>query len=130
MDVNERRKRGDGLFVAALAAGESVVAAAKQAGISEATAHRRLRDPAFRSLVGEAHAEILTRAVAKLTVSSTEAVDTLRLLLYSDMDFARLAAARSILELGVRLREHQDLEGRIRALEQVAAGVDGAQTDE
>jgi hypothetical protein len=106
MTANESRRRGDAAFIAALAAGASVVAAARQGGISEATAHRRLKEPAIRKAVDDARAEILSRAVAKLTASSTEAAETLRRLLYSDMDFARLAAARSILELGSKLREH------------------------
>src|SRR6187455_3152407 len=118
MSGNDSPRRGDATFVAALAAGASVVAAAKQAGISEATAHRRLREPATRKLVEDARAEILARAVAKLTVASTEAADTLRRLLYSDMDFAKLAAARSILELGSKLREHEDLAARVAALEE------------
>lgn len=118
MSGNDSRKRGDTAFIAALAAGASVRAAAKQGGISEATAHRRLREPATRKLVEDARAEILARAVAKLTVSSTSAADTLHQLLRSESDFARLAAARSILELGSKLREHEDLAARVAALEE------------
>lgn len=117
MNGNDSHRRGAAPFVAALAAGASVVAAAKVAGISEATAHRRLREPETRKLVDDARAEILSRAVAKLTTSSTEAADTLRRLLYSESDFVRLAAGRCILELGARLREHQDLAARTTALE-------------
>ena len=118
MTAGDRGKRGaDAPIVAALAAGASVPAAAKAGGVSEATVYRRLREPAFRQRVDEARAEIVARAVAKLSAASTEAADTLRRLLYSPMDFARLAAARSILELGVKLREDQDLAERVAALE-------------
>jgi hypothetical protein len=105
-------------MIAALAAGASVPAAARAGGVSERTAYRRLEDPAFRQAVEDARADIVARAVAKLSAASTEAAETLRRLLYSDMDFAKLAAARSILELGAKLREQLDLSERIAALEE------------
>lgn len=111
------RKGGDSALVAALAAGASVEAAAKSAGMSARTAYRRLEDPAIRKLIDEARAEIVARAVAKLSAASTQAADTLRRLLYSDSDFARLAAARSILELGMKFREHGEMSERLAALE-------------
>jgi hypothetical protein len=114
--------RGDAALIAALAAGASVRAAARSAGVSERTAHRRLEDPPVQQAVEDARAEILARAVAKLTAASTEAAETLRRLLYSPMDFARLAAARSILELGSKLREHEDLAERVAALERRLSG--------
>ena len=104
-------------LVVALARGDTVAAAATAAGVSEATVYRRLREPEFRKRVDEARAEIVAQAVARLSAASTEAVDALRGLLSSPQDFARLAAARSILELGAKLREHEDLAARVRALE-------------
>ncbi len=104
-------------LVVALARGDTVAAAATAADVSEATAYRRLREPEFRTQLDEARAEMLATAVARLTAAATAAADTLRALLSSDSDFARLAAARSILELGVKLREHQDLAERVAALE-------------
>lgn len=112
-----RRERGGDVLVAALAAGASATAAAKTAGLSRRTVQRRLADPAFRKRVEDANAEIASRAVSKLLAASTRAVDTLTALLTSDMDFARLAAARSILELGAKLRRDDDLVARIEALE-------------
>ncbi len=41
-----------------------------------------------------------------------------RILPPSRMAFAQLAAARAILELGAKLREHEDLAGRVAALEE------------
>lgn len=105
-------------MIAALAAGSTVLEAAAAGGMSERTVYRRLEDPAFRRLVDDARAEIVSRAVAKLSAASADAADTLRDLLRSDMDFARLAAARAILEIGSKLREHEDLAERVRALEE------------
>lgn len=111
------RKGCDARFVAARAAGASVPAAARAAGVSERTAYRWLEDPAVRQQIEEARADIVARAVMKLSAASTEAAETLRRLLYSDMDFARLAAARAILELGAKLRGLEELETRIADLE-------------
>jgi hypothetical protein len=112
------RQGGDARLVAELAGGATVVDAARGAGMSEATAYRRLRDDGFKRRIDEARAEILTRAVARLTHASMRAVETLEGLLDSEMDFCRLAAARSILDIGIRMREQLDISERLAALEQ------------
>lgn len=106
------------MLVAALAAGATHKDAADQAGVSERTVRRRLDDPAFRRQVDDARAEMLTQAVAMLTHASVKAVRTLEELLASPIDFARLAAARAILEIGTKLRDQLDLSERLTALEQ------------
>jgi len=117
-----RPKGDETAVIAALAAGASAEAAARSGGVSRRTVYRRLEDPTFRKAVDDARAAILARAVAKLTASSTEAAETLRRLLYSPLDFARLAAARSILEIGVKMREQLDLAARVAALEERLGG--------
>ena len=57
-----------------------------------------------------------------LAAGSTEAAVTLRNLLNAEADNIKLGAARSILEIGNRLREWAELEERIAALEQRIAG--------
>ena len=94
-----------------------MIEAARAADVSESTVYRRLRTPDFRKSISDARAEMVAQAVGRLSAASVEAADTLRALLSSEMDFARLAAARSILELGSRLREHEDLVSRIERLE-------------
>jgi hypothetical protein len=111
------RKGGDAVLAAELAGGTAVADAARAAGMSEATAYRRLRDDGFKRQVDEARGEILTRAVARLTSASVKAVETLEGLLTDDMAFARLSAARAILELGCKLREQTELAARLDALE-------------
>ena len=112
------REGADPALVAALAAGRTAQDAAREAGVSERTVYRRLDDPAFKRRVEEAKAEMLGRAVAMLTSASVEAVETLRGLLDSELDFARLAAARAILDVGHRYREQLDLAARVAALEE------------
>ena len=102
----------------ALAGGATFKDAAEQAGINERTARRWMDAPAFRKQVDDTRAEMLAQAVAKLTSASTAAVETLQALLSSEMDFARLAAARTILEVGMKLREQHDLAERVAALEE------------
>jgi hypothetical protein len=111
------RKTGDEGLVIALAGGASVREAAEASGLSERTIYRRLEDPAFRQQVQDVRGEFVRQAVGRLAAASTEAVATLRALLNADGESARLGAARSILELGSKLRESLELEARIAALE-------------
>ncbi len=111
------RKTAETTLLAALAGGATVQEAAGQAGVSEATAYRRLREPTFCQQLAEARAELIKRAVGKLAGASSDAVAALRRLLDAKSEAVQLAAARSILELAIKLREHEELEARIAALE-------------
>lgn len=114
------RKSADGVLITALAAGKCVRVAAEEAGIGERTVYRRLEDAAFRRQVDEARGDMISRATGQLSDAATSAVETLRALLTSTSDTVRLGAARSILELGGRLRESEELEKRIERLEEAA----------
>ena len=111
------RSGGDSVLIAALAAGATYEDAATQAGVSERTVRRRLEDAEFSGQVDATRSEMIARAVGRLAEASTEAADTLRGLLAARSETVRLGAARSILELAVRLREHDELVSRIEALE-------------
>jgi len=67
-------------------------------------------------------------AAAALTAAAMEGVKTLlELMMPPNTGAVRLGAARSILEMGVKLREMAELEERINALEErVGDGKDGA----
>jgi hypothetical protein len=119
------RQNADSALIAALAAGGTVAASAKSAGVSEATAHRRLADPAFRKLVDEARAAAIARAVARLSATATLAADTLHRLLNANAETVQLGAARAILDLGLKLREHEDLATRVAALEAMLSEREG-----
>ena len=112
------RKNADSALITGLACGGTVEAAAKTAGVSERTAFRRLEDPSFRRRVAEARDAMVSRAVARLSATSTLAADTLRELLKARSETVRLGAARAVLELGAKLREHEELAERIAALEE------------
>jgi hypothetical protein len=98
--------------------GDAVLVAALAAGVSERTVRRRLDEPVFKRQVDDARAEMLAQATARLTGAALEAVEALRALLGSDLNFARLGAARAILEVGAKYREQLDLAERVAALEE------------
>jgi hypothetical protein len=111
--------KGESGLIAALAAGQTVKAAAASAGVSERTAHRRLEDAGFWQAVVDARAKLVDNALGQLADASAAAVTTLRALLDADGETARLGAARAILELGNKLRESVEFEQRISRLEGV-----------
>jgi hypothetical protein len=112
------RRNADELLLMALACGATVEAAAAKAGISRATVQRRLADPAFRQQLQEVRAEMVQRTAGMLTAPAGEAVKTLLELQKGTVPHAsRLGAARSVLEIGIKMRESADLEARLAAVE-------------
>lgn len=101
-----------------LALGVSVKDAADRAGVSERTAHRVSKKPAFVRRLRRIQGDMRERIVGRLTDACTDAVQTLRDLLGAESPAtARLGAARAILEHAGRLAEMVQLESRIAALE-------------
>jgi len=113
---------GDDALILELASGSTVREAAKRTGVGERTVYRRLDDAAFRRRVSEARGELFSAAMGRLAAVATKATDTLERLMTSPKDAVALGAARSVLELGQRLRESVELEQRITALEGIADG--------
>lgn len=117
--AQRHRRKAEHTLLLALAVGATIEAAARQAGVSESTAHRRLEDPLFRQQLQAIQTDMIKRTSGALTAASTEAVRTLLELQKPTAPPAvRLGAARSILEIGIKLREAAGLEERLSALEQ------------
>jgi hypothetical protein len=117
------RRNADQRLLLALACGATVEAAARQAGVSESTAYRRLAEPDFRRRLQALRADMVQRAAGLLTAAAVEAVKTLLELQKASAPYAvRLGAARAVLEIGTKLREAADLEERLAALEAQLAG--------
>jgi hypothetical protein len=109
------RRQADPILIASLIEGKTVVDAAKAAGISEATARRRIKEPETKAAVAEGQAEIVVAAVNTLTASAQLAALTIRTLLgRAAPDSVRLAAAKEILS-AVRDR---DLDARLAKIEE------------
>jgi HEAT repeat protein len=112
------RKKGEDRLLVALAAGQTITAAARLAGVSIATAKRRLHDPEFRRRVSEMRGELIEQAAGRLAETAAEAVSKLRELLGAESETVRLGAARSLLELAFKCRELQDFDQRLTKLEE------------
>jgi HEAT repeat protein len=64
---------------------------------------------------------MIGQALGRMAAGMTEAADVLRALLKAEAETVRLGAARSLLDLGVKLREVVEFEERLAALERKAA---------
>jgi hypothetical protein len=115
------RRNADEALAVALASGQTLRDAAGTAGVSERTATRRWADPVFRRRVAELRGELVGRSLGCLADGMAEAAGVLRQLLSAQSESVRLGAARSLLELGVKLRESVEIEERLRAVEEHAA---------
>ena len=120
--TDKPRKKAEDALLLTLACGASVDQAARQCGLSTRTVYRRLADSAFRQQLQALRADLVQRTAGALTAAATEAVRTLlELQKPSAPPAVRLGAARSVLELGLKLREAADLEERLAALEESLA---------
>ena len=116
------RRNADEALATALALGQSLRDAAASAGVSERTAARRQAEPDFRRRVSELRAELVKGSLGRLADGMSEAADVLRRLLSAEAESVRLGAARSLLDLGVKLRESVEIEERLAALERELNG--------
>src|SRR5262245_39411430 len=103
----------------ALACGATPEIAARQAGVSERTVHRRLADPKFRKKLDQVRSDMMQRTASGLAAAGSESVRTLLDLQKATVPHAtRLGAAKAVLEMSMKLREMTELKERIAALEQ------------
>lgn len=94
--------------------------AARVAGIHESTLRTYWKDPAFVQAYRERCAGMLQDATNKAKQTLPPAVERLALIVSDDSAPAQqqIAAARAVLEYGLRLIEANDFEQRLRALEE------------
>ncbi len=113
------RRQADEALLLALACGATIESAARQAGVCETTVYRRLREESFCQRLDELRSEMVERASSMLTAAAMESVKTLLELQKKDNPAAvRLGAARSVLELGLKLRDAVDLKRRVADLQE------------
>jgi len=112
------QRGSDAQLIGVLAAGATQGEVARRCGVSERTVRRRLADPSFAAAVEQARRENLRAVSAALRVQAVQAVVTLgELLEGSQPPAVRLAAARAILDQGVRYHQAVDFEDRLIELE-------------
>ena len=123
LDLDPGKERA----IAALLTEPTLQAAADRAGISYTTLWRYMQQDDFQRAYRSARRDALAQATARLQAVATEAVEALRDVLnnarYSP--YARVQAAKAILDLAYRASEIEDVQDRIVALEAQLGGTDG-----
>ena len=99
--------------------------AAAAAGCSLRSIQRWLEDPAFLAELRTAERHAQAQATRRLIGLQNAAITTMGNLLHdkATRDAVRRAAARDVLELGMRLQEHSELVARLEALEREHGGL-------
>jgi len=113
LSTNQRRA------IRALLLKSTVRAAAGQAGLSEGTLYRYLRNPVFKASLHKRQSETISAATAALSGLVGEAVETLRKVLEDKnaSDAVRVRAALGILQERRRATELDELSERVSQLE-------------
>jgi hypothetical protein len=122
-DPNEDRdwRSREDLLAAGIAAGQTIEAAARAAGMGARTAYRKSKEEGIRRRVAEMRTAIVERAVGLASEGLLDGVVQLRLLCRnSTSEGIRLSAARSLVECALNIRTHLDHEQRLSALESKA----------
>jgi hypothetical protein len=114
--------RSAGIAAFAIATGKTVAEAAAEAEKSERTLYRWLKLPKFQKRVAEIRNRLIGAAVGKLATVMTEAAETLAGLMKSGDEAVKLRAAKSVLEITLKIRTEMEIEERLKAVEERLAG--------
>ena len=115
----EKLSRTQELAIAALLGTSTVAAAAQRAGLAEHTLRNWLKRPGFAAAYRQARARVLDEAIAQIQQATTAAVQTLAAVM-ADPEApasARVTAAKEVLATALKVRELDELEARLAALE-------------
>lgn len=106
------------MLLCCILSGFSHEEAARVCKISLSTVRRRVDDPAFRERLKNYGAELIKNTTGHLATITSESVDTLHKLLGGRMPASvRLGAARTIIELSLRLRETVELGEKLEEIQ-------------
>lgn len=117
--MKARDRKREKIISVLLETGGNIKEAAAMLEMGETTLWRHLQDPEFRRQYGEARARLLDLAIAMIQRASSEAVETLRVIMNSATEppGPRVSAAKGILDLAIKGQEVENLKSRIEALE-------------
>lgn len=106
--------------IIALLACPTIHAAAEQIGIAPVTLYRWLREESFVEAYREARKEAVGRAITVIQNSAGEAVRTLSQIMQDPnaSPSSRVSAAKTVLEFSIKAVEIDELERRIKTLEE------------
>lgn len=101
----------------------TIAEAARVAGIGEVTLWRWLQLPDFSERYRAARKQAVSQAVARLQQNAALAVDTLRDIMQDteSKDTARVAAAKTVLEMAFKAVEIEDLQAKMEELERIVS---------
>jgi len=119
-EVSEKLNNRQLKAIILLLEGKSIEEVSKALGIAVNTMYRWLEKEAlFKKTYSEAKEKVFNEAIEDLKIGSREAVKTLLdLMRTGKKETARLGSAKTILELALRVKEINELEKRIEALEE------------
>jgi hypothetical protein len=104
--------------IASIVNSPTILDAARKVRTSRSTIYRWLGKDAFRQELRRQRKIIADAALDTIQYHIEQAVNTLAGLLGSDSDAVRRRAARDILEMALRVKEHHDFDDRIKSIEQ------------
>jgi len=104
----------------ALVADPDISAACKAAGIVRATAYRWLKEPSFRDELARQRDVVMVEALDGVKPLAAQAMSELARLLKSKDDRLRRMICNDLLSHAIRVRELEDIERRLVALEKAA----------
>jgi len=125
-----KRKKNEDSLLLALACGATVEAAARQCGLSERTVYNRLGDDEFKRRLERVRTDMVGRSAGMLTAAGGESVRTLLTLQKDSTPAVRLGAARTILEMGLKIRQLVEVELRLDEVEAMLDDRDRNKTDQ
>ena len=107
--------------IAALLKFPSIPEAAKSVGIADRTLFRWLKNEDFQEDYRKAKREVIDHAISQVQTVISSAVQTLKDIMINNEapPSARVSAARTIIETGIKTIEIQDLDDRITKLEKI-----------
>jgi|GEM_PF-492641 len=107
-------------LIGALVVAPDIRAACKAVGVGRTTAHRWLNDPAFRAELARQRDAVLVEALDSVKTHAVRAMSELAGLLQSKDDRLRRMICNDLLGHAIRVRELEDIERRLAALEKGA----------
>lgn len=121
----------DSRLIQCMLRGDSQAEAAAATGMSERTVRRHVADPVFKKALRAARDESVRRTSDRLSDGATRAVATLTALVddAAVSPAVRRAAARDLIQLSHRVREHVDILAEIEELkEELQTVLNGGQS--
>ena len=111
--------------IAALLESRTVADAATKTHTPARTIYRWLLDPSFQTALRTAEENVIDEAVRRLLGMQQQALSALQVVLVArdTPPSARVAAARTVLDAMLKLRDHRTFEERLAAIESAMEGM-------